>query len=75
MQERVRVRGRNDQIKLMAASPPSKELILPAIHVYKGQDSNHISNDAKTKTKFGRKILKSISVYRGELCWTCEECI
>ena len=28
MQERVRVRGRNDQIELMAASPPSKELIL-----------------------------------------------
>ena len=50
-----KVGGRNDQIKLMAASPPSKELILPAIHVYKGQDSNHISDDAKTKTEFGKQ--------------------
>ena len=72
MQERVR-RGRNDQIKLMAAFPPSKELILPAIDVYKGQDSNHISYDAKTETKFDKKIRRSIVVYTGEFCWTCEE--
>ena len=36
---------------MKAASQPSKEATLPAVHVYKGQDSNHISDDAKTKTK------------------------
>ena len=52
----------SDQIELMAASTPSKELLLPAIHVYKGQDSNHISDDAKrakSKTRVCHQTLKS----------------
>ena len=56
--------GEKDQIELMAASLPSKELLLPAIHVYKGQDSNHISDDAKrakTKTTFCQQTRKSIA--------------
>ena len=57
-------RGGSDQIELMAASTPSKELLLPAIHVYKGQDSNHISDDAKrakSKTRVCHQTLKSFA--------------
>ena len=62
--EQERERGGSDQIELMAASTPSKELLLPAIHVYKGQDSNHISDDAKrakSKTRVCHQTLKSFA--------------